>query len=319
MGDLIPFMKVMSCLMFYKCSIKNFYEDPARMYKTHMGTKMSDGISDRKFRAILSAFRSAHDRLSRRRLNMLLAASRRHFGSLFCDKKNTVVSFDDDKQRMRSLKCKLEGFVQQRHSDAGGFGPVQHVAVSQLTHFVLGGIVNSMNSSDAASAQTVLRDLDPGAQNQDDVNLHWLIFAIDRGYRKEAISRQFKAARVSEFGTIMRQRNVADFPYTYSHPESPHNVPEFGVPVGMWSVRGAAGKEELAQCTRAHKGKCILMKSTLLTWRVPVGDPFVPPALESGTAARSSTPGSSASTPVLRLDLTNDPPGAQDSENGSNS
>ena len=57
MGDLIPFMKVMSCLMFYKCSIKNFYEDPTRMYKRHMGSKMSDGISDRKFRAILSAFR----------------------------------------------------------------------------------------------------------------------------------------------------------------------------------------------------------------------------------------------------------------------
>jgi hypothetical protein len=115
-----------------------------------------------------------------------------------------------------------------------------------------------MNSSDAASVQTVLRDLDPGAQNQDDVNLHWLIFAIDRGYRKEAISRQFKAAHVSEFGTIMRQRNVADFPYTYSHPESPHNVPEFGVPVGMWSVRGVAGKEELTHCTRTYKGFFVL-------------------------------------------------------------
>jgi len=242
---------------------------------------------------------------------MLLMESRRFFGSMLCDKKHTVVSFDDDKQRMRSNKCMEELFVRQRHSDAGGFGPVQHVAVSQLTHFVLGGIVNSVNSTDAASVQTILRDLDPEAQNQDDVNLEPLIFAFDRGHQKEAISRKFKAAKVSEFGTIMRQKSIADFPYTCGHPESAINVPEEGVPLGMWSVRGTTGKEELAHCTRTCKGKVILMKTTLSHWKVPVGGPFVPPPLEVGTAPRTSTPGSSSSTPLSSsnpaplLDLTN--------------
>ncbi len=45
----------------------------------------------------------------------------------------------------------------------GGFGPVQHVAVSQLTHFVLGGIINSPGSSDAASVQGLLMDMDDQA------------------------------------------------------------------------------------------------------------------------------------------------------------
>jgi hypothetical protein len=49
--------------------------------------------------------------------------------------------------------------VRQRHASSGGFGPVQHVAVSSLTHFVLGGIMNEVNTSDADTIEQLFFDM----------------------------------------------------------------------------------------------------------------------------------------------------------------
>ena len=106
-----------------------------------------------------------------------------------------MVSLDDDKQRMRTYKkCKDEQFVRQRHAAKGGFGPVQHVAVSQFTHFVLGGIINSPGSSDAASVQGLLMDMDDQAQVWGDTNHHGAKFWVDRGYRIPSIMSIFEKA-----------------------------------------------------------------------------------------------------------------------------
>ena len=60
--DIIPFLKVFSCLMFYKCTIREFFHDPDGMYKKY---PMGEGISEKKFRAIINSFKSVHDRRSR--------------------------------------------------------------------------------------------------------------------------------------------------------------------------------------------------------------------------------------------------------------
>ncbi len=49
--------------------------------------------------------------------------------------------------------------MRQRHASSGGFGPVQHVAVSSLTHFVLGGIMNEVNTSDADTIEQLFFDM----------------------------------------------------------------------------------------------------------------------------------------------------------------
>ena len=59
---IIPFLKVFCCLMFYKCTIHEFFHDPDGMYKTY---PMGGSISEKKFRAIINSFKSVHDRRSR--------------------------------------------------------------------------------------------------------------------------------------------------------------------------------------------------------------------------------------------------------------
>jgi len=153
--------KVFCCLMFYKCTIREYFNDPDHMYKRF---PMSENITERKFRAILGSFRSHHDRGRRRKLNHFMAQQRKRFSSLLYDKLHCMTSLDDDKQRMRSFKCQEEGFTRQRHAKGGGFGPVQHVAVSQLSHFVIGAIINSQGSSDADTLEQLLFDMDGEAQ-----------------------------------------------------------------------------------------------------------------------------------------------------------
>ena len=50
--DLIPFLKVFCCLMFYKCTIHEFFHDAEGMYKTY---PMAESISEKKFRAIINS------------------------------------------------------------------------------------------------------------------------------------------------------------------------------------------------------------------------------------------------------------------------
>jgi len=68
-ADLIPFLMVFCCLMFYKCTISEFYSDAEGMFKRY---PMSQGLSERKFRGIISAFKSQHDRNTRTKLNNFL-------------------------------------------------------------------------------------------------------------------------------------------------------------------------------------------------------------------------------------------------------
>jgi len=150
-----------------------------------------------------------------------------------------MMSLDDDKQRMRTYKCLMEHFVRQRHAAKGGFGPVQHVAVSQLTHFVLGGIINSPGSTDAASVQQMLYDMDADAQTVGDTDHDSAMFWIDRGYRTPSVSKVFQDGGCNEFGTIQRQKTVESFPYTFDHDEVAHNVPNEGPPVSLYSRKGS--------------------------------------------------------------------------------
>ena len=99
------YAQVLSCLMFYKCSVREYFTNDDDMYKKY---PMGQSISDTKFRKILSTFRSVHDRgrdgLARRGgLNELMALQRRRYAALLYDMENTMTSLDDDKQRMRSF------------------------------------------------------------------------------------------------------------------------------------------------------------------------------------------------------------------------
>ena len=161
-----------------------------------------------------------------------------------------MVSLDDDKQRMRTYKCKDEQFVRQRHAAKGGFGPVQHVAVSQLTHFVLGGIINSPGSSDAASVQGLLMDMDDQAQVWGDTNHHGAKFWVDRGYRIPSIISIFEKAGCNVYGTQQRQKTKKLFPYTFDHEDVPHNIPKSGTPVSLYSRNG----QEVALGARCWQG-----------------------------------------------------------------
>ena len=58
----IPFLKVFCCLMFYKCTIHEFFHDPEGMYKTY---SMGESMSEIKFRAMINSFKSVHDRRTR--------------------------------------------------------------------------------------------------------------------------------------------------------------------------------------------------------------------------------------------------------------
>ena len=60
--DIIAFLKVFCCLMFYKCTIREFFHDPDDMYKKF---PMGEGMSEKKFRAIINSFKSVHDRRAR--------------------------------------------------------------------------------------------------------------------------------------------------------------------------------------------------------------------------------------------------------------
>ena len=213
----------------------------------------------------------------RTKLNAFLRRQRKLYGNLVYVKKWAIVSLDDDKQRMRSQKCKGEGFVRQRHATGGGFGPVQHVAVSQLTHFVLGAIINSQTSGDAESIEQLLFDMDADADLMGDVNHQGAIFCIDRGYRLPSVSRMFAKAKCQEIGTIQRRKTVQEFPYTFDHPEVDHNVPSEGIPVSLHARKG----NNVALAYRGFKGKVVLLKSTVPMWIVPRQSNFVvrpPPA-----------------------------------------
>jgi hypothetical protein len=74
------------------------------MYKKF---KMADTLPESKFRAIISAFRSCHDRDSRRKLNAFMKAQRELYAELLYVKDWCLVSLDDDKQRMRSVHAKV--------------------------------------------------------------------------------------------------------------------------------------------------------------------------------------------------------------------
>ena len=68
---------------------------------------MAEILPEIKFRAILSAFRSRHDRDSRRKLNNFMKAQRDLYAELLYVKEWCLVSLDDDKQRMRSVHAKV--------------------------------------------------------------------------------------------------------------------------------------------------------------------------------------------------------------------
>ena len=184
-----------------------------------------------------------------------------------------MASLDDDKQRMRSQKCKSEGFVRVRHAKGGGFGPVQHVAVSQLTHFVLGTITNSQTPGGAESIEQLLFDMDMDADLMADVNHLGAVFCIDRGYRLPSVSRMFKKAHCNEIGTIQRRKTEQEFPYTFDHPEVEHNIPSEGVPVSLHARKGS----DVALAYRGFQGKVVLLKSTVPLWTVPRKACFAPP------------------------------------------
>jgi hypothetical protein len=234
--DLIPFLKVFCCLTFYKCTISEFYSDAEGMFKRR---PTSQGLSERKFRGVISAFKSQHDRNTRTKLNNFLKAQRRFFGALLFVPAWCLVSLDDDKQRVRSLLCALEGFVRQRHAKGGGFGPVQHVAVSQLTHLVLGRIINSPGSSDDKSAEQLLCDVDENADCIGNTNHHLVPHFIDRGHRLSAVESAFVRAHCNMIGTMQRRITVEEFPHTFEHPDKAGDVPSEGVPdvlhcINLW-------------------------------------------------------------------------------------
>jgi hypothetical protein len=294
-GDLIPFLKVFCCLMFYKCTIADFFSDEDNMYKRY---PMGEGISMVKFRLILGAFKSKHDRNTRSKLNKFLGAQRKFYGCLLFAKKWCLVSLDDDKQRMRSLLCETEGFVRQRHAKGGGFGPVQHVAASQLTHFVLGCIINSPGSSDDKSVEQLLYDVDEDADciGQTDHNL--VPYFIDRGHRLSAVEAAFVRANCHMVGTTQRRKTVQEFPCTFEHPDKEGDVPSEGVPVSLHSRKGT----NVALAYRGFQGKVVLIKSTMPTWTIPRQGFFVPPpAAPVILSSASSIPAAvvlSASSPI---------------------
>ena len=84
--------------MYYKCTVREYFDDPYELYKQY---PISMTIPEAKFRAILSAFSSKHDKRKRQGLNSMMAELRRAYASLVYDKDNSLISLDDDKQRMR--------------------------------------------------------------------------------------------------------------------------------------------------------------------------------------------------------------------------
>ncbi len=96
--------------------------------------------------------------------------------------------------------------MRQRHAKSGRFGPVQHVAVSQLTHFVLGGIINEVNTSDADTIEQLLYDLDCSSQTFGAVDHKGATFCVDRGYRIPSIEAKFQKANCNVMGMQHRRK-----------------------------------------------------------------------------------------------------------------
>jgi len=265
---------------------------------------MKHTISQGRFNAILGCFRTIHDRgidgrARRRGLNEMMHLHRKRYARLLFDIENTMTSLDDDKQRMRSYKCDDEGFVRVRHAK-GGFGPVQHVAVSQLTHFVIGAIVNSKGSSDAKTLEHLLYECNHGTQVIGDTNYNGAAFFLDRGYQTDSILKVFDIARCNVLGTIQRQKTAEAFPYTFEHPEYDHNVPNDGIPVALYHRKGV----HIALCYRGFQSKKpVLLRSTMPMLTVPRTRTWEPPIEEPQSSSAHSTPEKTQSWPQTLEDV----------------
>ena len=163
--------------------------------------------------------------------------------------------------------------MRQRHASSGGFGPVQHVAVSQLTHFVLGGIINEVNTSDADTIEQLLFDMDCSSQTFGGVDHKGATFCVDRGYRIPSVEAKFDKAKCNIMGTQQRRKTHDEFPFTFDHPDAAHNVSSDGVPVSLHAKKG----REVALAHRDFKGKVVLLKSTHSKWVVPLEGFLIPP------------------------------------------
>ena len=83
-------------------------------------------------------------------------------------------------QCMRSQHTEPEGLTSQMHAKGKGFGPVVHVATSQLLHFTLASIIKAKGSSNATTVSRLITDM-AGAQTVEDGDMGGALFAIDRG------------------------------------------------------------------------------------------------------------------------------------------
>ena len=73
-------------------SQNTYFHDPHNMYKRY---PMSECMPESKFRIILGAFKSSHDKGGRRKLNALMRELRRSYAGLLYDKANSIISLDE--------------------------------------------------------------------------------------------------------------------------------------------------------------------------------------------------------------------------------
>lgn len=188
-----------------------------------------ESLSETKFRAFISAFKPSGSISKRAALNAFIASSRKTWGSIFLTTEFGIYSTDDDKQKSRSLLCKDEGFVRKRHDVSGGYGPVMHMVVSQLSGYVLGTGLNAQGGSDMSTLKQMYAEMS-GHDCVDDLNLRGMQNEFDRGYKQPAFIKKLSDVWNGKHrGTHPRSSNKESFPYTFGHPNDSRNIIDDGM------------------------------------------------------------------------------------------
>jgi hypothetical protein len=142
-----------------------------------------DSLSQAKFRTMLQSLRPRRNTSDREAMDSFLSNMTRLFGAIFLDVNNGAYSTDDDKHKARSMKSIAEGFVRKRHSVGGGYGSVMHMAVSALSGFITGDVMNSVTGNDVKSLKEMFTSM-TGSRGEE-LYLHNMQQEFDRGYKKE--------------------------------------------------------------------------------------------------------------------------------------
>jgi hypothetical protein len=182
-------------------------------------------------------------------------------------KKTTIISFDDDKLRIKALQAKKHGLVLKMIN--GQMKPVQHVAASVLTGLFLGSHIEMRGESIEDAFEVVLRRLTRVTLVKH-INLGNTLIAIDRGYHGKSTTEFLLRLQSDIIGTRKRDGNFA-FTWDKKAKTGQREVPILGASAAYWATKkekvdtnGDAKSVNVtlhAICWRAHSRATLLQTS----------------------------------------------------------